>query len=169
MILSALMAAALAHAWTEYAYRDTGVAISFPAPPSEGQSAYPAGERPVPATVYSLQLGAEEFSLAVADFAGRPREQARAVRDALAMLTDGGEVKENLPACVDGRSGRSLTLAGKDGSRARVSVFSMGKQIYFLEARIPPGAGDPAEAVRFQQSLRFTGPAPQPACRPSAR
>ena len=76
---------------------------------------------------------------------------------AIEMLSQGGEVKVNIPHRVRRVFGRQLSIVGADGSRSSVAVFYYKQQLYQVEGKaLPTGNDGTADAIRFQQSLVFT-------------
>ncbi|MBV8536498.1 MAG: hypothetical protein JO128_12950 [Alphaproteobacteria bacterium] len=179
VLLSLVSTPLYAQRWSEQYYAQFNVSVQFPAEPTVSQTTYPAGVSTVPATVYAWQQETATFSLTVADFAGRASDQRAAVDRAIAAAHGNGDVKLDVFECISGQPGRELSIAGKDGSALKVSVFAVGSRLYLLEAKLtPPNVlRDSGDAARFQQSLSFGDPTTasrinsgssigiQPACR----
>ena len=65
-----------AQAWMDYAYRDVGFAVQFPAEPSVEQTTYSfASGQSAPATVYSAHSGNSIYSVTVADLSNTPGDK----------------------------------------------------------------------------------------------
>jgi hypothetical protein len=75
---------------------------------------------------------------------------------AIKRLSEGGEVKINIPHRVYRVYGRQLSIQGADGSRSAVALFDFNRRLYQIEGKALPG-GNPLDMLRFQQSLVFTG------------
>lgn len=168
VLLCAVSTPVGAQTWSRLFYPEYGVAIQFPAPPTVTQRSYPtAGGGSAPAVVYSLDQDTSRFSLTVVDFTGRSTDQRAAVAQAVSRIRASGEVKLDVSECISGDSGWEFSVAGKDGSASKMSVFSVGTRVYLLEVTIrPPNVQrDSGDAARFQQSLAFVRGTPQPACR----
>ena len=77
---------------------------------------------------------------------------------AIRMLSAGGQVKVNIPHRVNRVFGRQLSILQGDGSRAAVALFDYNGRLYQIEGRsLPTGNDATADAIRFVQSLIFTG------------
>jgi hypothetical protein len=98
----------------------------------------------------------------VADFSRRTSLNDRQVIDlAIKTLAQEAEVKLDIQARVSRVFGRQLSLVGKDGSRSSVALFYYQRRLYQIQGTVLPANPDPSsgEAIRFQQSLRFTNDA----------
>ena len=74
------------------------------------------------------------------------------------MMSEGGEVKVNIPHRVNRVYGRQLSIVGPDGIRSMVAVFDYNGRLYQIEGKaLPTGNDATAGAIRFVQSLIFTG------------
>jgi len=69
-----------------------------------------------------------------------------------------GEIKLDVNARINREFGRELSVAENDGSRSTMGIFFINHKLYQLQARIlpPDPVAGSADALRFQQSLRFT-------------
>jgi hypothetical protein len=113
----------------------------------------------VPARIYSLEQETSAFRMIVANFSRRTDLNDSQVIDlAIKTLTQDAEVKLDIPARVNRVFGRQLSLAGKDGSRSSVALFYYQRRLYLIQGTVLSSNADAAsgEAIRFQQSLRFT-------------
>jgi hypothetical protein len=153
----AAIAPAAAQGWTEYSYPAYAFALSFPAAPHIETTAYQAADgRAAEAQVYSVTQDGAVFKMTVVDFA-KPAPPENAVIDhAVKTLSQGSELKVDIPARVSRVYGRQLSIVGADGSHASVALFYHQGRLYQIEGKVPP-AGNSAAAIRFQQSLVFTG------------
>ena len=76
---------------------------------------------------------------------------------AVRMLSQGSEIKVDIPHRVSRVYGRQLSIAAPDGSYSSVAVFYHKGRLYQIEGMALPGeANVTADAIRFQQSLVFT-------------
>src|SRR6266478_3406581 len=117
---------AAAQNWQEYSYPAYSFTVAFPADPQ------------IETTTYRL---ADES--AVIDHAAK-------------TLSQGGEVKINIPHRVYQVYGRQLSILGADGSRSMVALFDFNGRLYQIEGKALRG-GNPLDMLRFQQSLVFIG------------
>jgi hypothetical protein len=157
---AALLAAAAPAAaqWTEYAYPKDAFTVSFPAEPTVETTTYQAVDgRAVPARLYSLTQGSTVLRMTVADLGGTPKEETAAVNHAIRTLTEGGEIKLDIPHRISRIYGRQLSILRPEGGRTLAAVFYAGGRLYLIEGKALPGSADgTADAIRFQQSLTFT-------------
>jgi len=164
ILATALLAApAAAQGWREYTYPDLGFALHFPDDPKIEETTYMTVDgMTVPARIYSLNQETSAYRMIVADFSRRTNLNDRQVIDmAIKTLTQDAEVKLDIPARVSRVFGRQLSLLGKDGSRSSVALFYYQRRLYQIQGTVLPSNADPSsgEAIRFQQSLRFTNDA----------
>jgi len=154
---------AAAQGWREYTYPDLGFALHFPGDPKIEDTTYmTASGISVPARIYSLNQDSSAYRMIVADFSRRTNLNDRQVIDlAIKTLAQEAEVKLDIPARVSRVFGRQLSLLGKDGSRSSVALFYYQRRLYQIQGTVLPANSDPSsgEAIRFQQSLRFTNDA----------
>jgi hypothetical protein len=159
-ILAVLAAAgpAAAQGWKEYAYPDYAFAVSFPADPKVETTTYHAADgRAVEAHVYSVAQDGGVFKMTVADLSAAAMEESAVIDHAIKALSQGGEIKVNIPHRVRRVYGRQLSIAGADGTRSTVAVFYHKGRLYQIEGTsLPTGTDGTADAIRFQQSLVFT-------------
>jgi hypothetical protein len=87
-----------------------------------------------------------------------PAMQENAVLDhAVRMLSQGSEIKVDIPHRISRVYGRQLSIAAPDGSYSSVAVFYHKQRLYQIEGTVLAGATNAtSEAIRFQQSLVFT-------------
>jgi hypothetical protein len=151
---------AFAEGWQEYVYADHGFAVSFPeAPKTEsGRFQLPDGSM-VPATIYSVTEPDGEYRVTIADFTKRPDGENSILNSAETNLKRNATVKVEMPARVQAVFGRQLSLAGHDGSHISVALFVYQHRLYQITGTAFPLAAlaGSSDAIRFQQSLRFTG------------
>jgi hypothetical protein len=151
---------AAAESWQEYVYGDYGFAVSFPDAPKieSGGFQLPDGSN-VPARIYSVTKPDGDFRVVIADFANRPESDNAIIDAAETTLKRNGAVKIELPARVQAVFGRQLSLAGRDGSHISAALFVYEHRLYQITGTAAPPAAiaGSSDAIRFQQSLRFTG------------
>jgi hypothetical protein len=148
---------ATAQSWQEYSYPDYSFTIAFPADPQIKTATYQVAEgRSVDAHVYSVSLNDSVLSVTVAELGNTGVEESAAIGYAIKTLSEGGEVKFDMPHRVYQVYGRQLSIAGADGSRSTVALFDFNGRLYQIEGKALPGA-NPLDMLRFQQSLVFTG------------
>jgi len=149
---------ALAQGWQEYSYPDYAFAVSFPAAPTIETTTYQAPDgRSVEARVYSATADNTSFKVTVADLSGADNVEAAVLDNAVKLLSRGSEVKVDIPHRVMRVYGRQLSIAEADGSRVLAAVFFFKDRLYQIEGKSLGGAGGTGDAIRFQQSLMFTG------------
>lgn len=148
---------AVAQNWQEYSYPAYSFTVAFPADPRIEATTYQVADgRPVEAHVYSVRQNDSVFTVTIAELANTGLEEGAVIDHAIKRLSEGSEVKINIPHRVYQVYGRQLSIAGKDGSRSTVAVFDFNGRLYLVEGKALPGAS-PLDMLRFQQSLVFTG------------
>jgi len=150
---------AAAQNWQEYSYPDYSFRVAFPANPQIEITTYPiADNRSVEAHVYSVRQNNIVFKVTVAELANTGLNESAVIDHAIKTLSQGGEIKIDIPARVSRVYGRQLSIAGSDGSRSSVAVFYFKGRLYQIEGIALPDAKDAGSyVIRFQQSLVFTG------------
>jgi hypothetical protein len=151
---------AFAQSWQEYAYADYGFAVSFPDAPKieSGRYQLPDGSS-VPARIYSVTDTVGDYRVVIADFANRTESENTVIDAAEANLKRNRDVKVEMGARVQAVFGRQLSLAGRDGSHISAALFMYQHHLYQITGTAAPAAAlaGSSDAIRFQQSLRFTG------------
>lgn len=173
-LIAALAATAALAEWRTFTFAEMGVGAQFPAPPQITSATTASGASQ---TTYALDQDGALFRLTVTDFSSHGGDEGNAQKEALAALAAQGQVRLNLSECINGQPGRQLSITASDGGTTKASVFIVGHRLYVLEARLSPAAAadGSADAIRFQQSLRFAGgelgpnDSIQPECRGRAR
>jgi hypothetical protein len=161
-ILAAFVASgpAAAQSWQEYSYPDYSFAVAFPADPQiEPTTHRVADGRSVAARVYSVRQNNVVFKMTVAELADSSLQESAVIDHAIKTLSEGGEVKINVPHRIYRVYGRQLSIVGADGSRLMAAVFDYKGRLYQIEAKALPGgraADTEIDIIRFQQSLTFT-------------
>ena len=160
-LLVALFAAtvpAAAQEWKEYTYPNYSFAVSFPVEPKVEMTSYQTADgHMVDAHVYSAKQEDAEFTMTVADLSSLDMEENAVIDHAIKTLSNGKEVKLDIPHRISAVYGRQLSIAGTDGSHSSIALFFYKKRLYQIEGKALPGGEDgTANAIRFQQSLIFT-------------
>jgi hypothetical protein len=111
--LIAVTAPAAAEGWAEYAYPRDAFTVAFPADPKFEVTTYqgPVG-RVVEARVYSVNQDGCIFRMLVADFPDESIAEAAVLDHAIKTLSDGGEVKFDIPHRISRIYGRQLSIVG---------------------------------------------------------
>ncbi len=150
---------ALAQSWREYSYPDQFFTVAFPGDPQMETTTYQAADnRPVEAHVYSVRQDNAVFKVTVAELADTGLEESAVIDHAIKMMSEGGEVKVNIPHRINRVYGRQLSIVGPDGIRSMVAVFDYNGRLYQIEGKaLATGNDATADAIRFVQSLVFTG------------
>ena len=158
--VAALVASAPAHAeWREYAYPSMGFAVAFPSAPAVDDAKYEAAPGvTVDARTYSLRGSGAVYRVTIADLSATSLDQDDAIDSAVKALSAAGDVTVNVRARVNRVFGRQLSIATADGGHSSVALFYFRKRLYRIEGTVLGSSSDAAsgEAIRFQQSLRFT-------------
>jgi hypothetical protein len=148
---------ATAQSWKEYAYSIDFFSVAFPADPKVETTTYQAADgRPVEARVYSVSQDGGMFRMTVADLPD-PTQESAVLDHAVRTLSQGSEIKVDIPHRISRVYGRQLSIAAPDGGYSSVAVFYHKQRLYQIEGTVPPGATNAtSDAIRFQQSLAFT-------------
>ncbi|HMA72485.1 MAG TPA: hypothetical protein VKP67_13500 [Xanthobacteraceae bacterium] len=147
---------ATAQNWQEYSYPAYSFTVAFPADPQSETTTYRLADgRAVEAHVYSVRQNNSVLKVTVAELANTNLAESAVIDHAIKTLSEGGEVKINIPHRVYRIYGRQLSIMGTDGSRSTVAMFDHNGRLYLVEGKAFPG-GDPIDIIRFQQSLVFT-------------
>jgi len=149
---------AAAQSWKEYTYPADAFSVAFPADPKVETTSYRAADgRPVEARVYSVSLDGGVFRMTVADLPDPAMQETAVLDHAVKTLSQGGEIKVDIPHRISRVYGRQLSIAAADGSRSSVAVFYHKRRLYQIEGMaLPMGGNATSDAIRFQQSLVFT-------------
>jgi hypothetical protein len=144
--------------WMEYAYPDRSFTVHFPAEPRIEPTSYQGSEgRAFEARVYSVTLEGRVFKLTVVELPEAGTNGDALVSHAVKALTDGDEIKLDIPHRIRQTYGRQLAVARKDGSFSYLAVFVHKQRLYQLEgtAAVAGGEAD-VDAMIFHQSLDLT-------------
>lgn len=149
---------AAAQSWKEYSYPDDYFSVVFPAAPKVETTTYQVADgSSVQARVYSVSQDGVLLKVTVAELANTGLEESAIIDHAIRTLSEGSEVKVNIPHRIDRVYGRQLSLMAADGSRSTVALFDYKGRLYLIEGKAPPnGSAAMVDAMRFQQSLIFT-------------
>jgi hypothetical protein len=158
-VIFAVTGPAAGQNWQEYSYPDYSFRAAFPADPQIATTTYQiTDDRAVEARVYAVHREDAEFKVTVAELADPAPEETALIDHAIGMLSAGGEVKVNIPHRINRVFGRQLSILQRDGSRAAVALFDYNGRLYQIEGKsLPTGNDATADAIRFVQSLVFTG------------
>ncbi len=150
---------AAAQSWQEYSYPDYSFRVTFPTAPQVEATTYQIAEdRAVDAHVYSVRRDNAEFSVTVAELSDSGLAEAAVIDHAIKMLSQGGQVKVDIPHRINRVFGRQLSILEGDGSHASVALFDYNGRLYQIEGKsLPNGSDATADSIRFVQSLIFTG------------
>jgi len=149
---------AAAQSWREYAYPTDFFSVAFPADPKVETTTYQAADgRPVEARVYSVSQDGSVFRMTVADLPDPAMQESAVLDHAVRTLSQGSEIKVDIPHRISRVYGRQLSIAAPDGSYSSVAVFYHKQRLYQIEGTVlPTAANATSDAIRFQQSLAFT-------------
>jgi hypothetical protein len=158
VLAAAAGSAAAAQEWKEYVYPADAFSVAFPADPKLDTTTYQAADgRMVEARVYSVAQDDGVFRMTVADLAESGMVEKTVVDHAVNTLSEGGEIKLDIPHRISRIYGRQLSILRADGSRSMVAVFYYKQRLYQIEGTaLASGRNGTADAIRFQQSLVFT-------------
>jgi hypothetical protein len=146
---------AAAKDWMEYAYPDHSFTVAFPAEPKIESATYQGSDGGAfEARVYSVALDGSLFKMTVVELPETHTNADALVGHAVKTLTDGNQIKLDIPHRIRSVHGRQLAVARPDGTFTYVAVFFHKKRLYQLEG-IAPVAGGQADvdAMIFHQSL----------------
>jgi hypothetical protein len=149
---------AAAKDWTEYAYPDHSFTVAFPAEPRIEPTTYQAADgRAFAARTYSVALDGSLFKMTVVDLPDANASGDAHVSHAVKTLTDGNQIKLDIPHRIRSTYGRQLAVARSDGSFTYVAVFFHKQRLYQLEGIASVAGGDAdVDAMIFHQSLDLT-------------
>jgi hypothetical protein len=146
---------AAAQSWTEYSYPDYAFTVSFPAEPKVETTTYPSADgRSAPARVYTATHDGGVFKMTVVDLTNAALEESAVIDHAIRTLSQGSEIKLDIPHRISRVFGRQLSIRAADGSHSSVAVFYYKQRLYQIEGKV--AGNSTADAIRFQQSLVFT-------------
>jgi hypothetical protein len=157
-VVAAVPHPAAAQGWVEYTYPGDAFTVAFPADPKVETTTYQAADgRLIEARLYSVTQDGGIFRMMVAEFPDATAEENAVLDHAVKTLSEGGEIKLDIPHRISRIYGRQLSILGAGGSRSMAAVFYYNRRLYLIEGKALPGWADAtADAIRFQQSLVFT-------------
>jgi hypothetical protein len=158
LLLTVTAGPASAQGWREYAYPEAGFAVQLPAEPAIEAGSYIApGGISVPANIYALRQPNMVLTMTIANLTGTAADNDNIIDQAVRALRDTGTITTDVRAEINDQYGRELSINEKDGSRSIYAIFFINHRLYELKGRILPPNPErrSANAVRFQQSLRF--------------
>jgi hypothetical protein len=147
--LFAMLAAgtvAQAQGWQEYTYPTYSFGVSFPTEPKVETTTYAAPDG---------RTAEAHFTMTVVELPGM--EENAVIDHAIKRLAQGAEIKLDIPARVARVYGRQLSIVGADGTRSSDAIFYHLGRLYQIEGKAISGNEAPSYAIRFQQSLIFSG------------
>jgi hypothetical protein len=149
---------ASARDWMEYAYPDHSFTVAFPAEPRIEPTTYQAADgRAFAARTYSVALDGGLFKVTVVDLPDTNANGDALVSHAVKTLTDGNQIKLDIPHRIRSTYGRQLSVERADGSFTYVAVFFHKQRLYQLEGIAAAAGGDAdVDAMIFHQSLDLT-------------
>jgi hypothetical protein len=149
---------AAAKDWMEYAYPDHSFTVAFPAEPRIEPSTYQAADgRAFAARTYSVTLDGSLFKMTVVELPETNANGDALVSHAIKTLTDGNQIKLDIPHRIRSTYGRQLAVVRPDGSFTYVAVFFHKQRLYQLEGIAAAAGGDAeVDAMIFHQSLDLT-------------
>src|SRR5262245_9606664 len=149
---------AAAKDWMEYAYPDRSFTVHFPGEPRIELTSYQGSEgRAFEAPFYSAILEGGVLRLTVVELPEAGTSGDAHVSHAVKTLTDGNQIKLDIPHRIRQTYGRQLAVLRKDGSFSYLAVFVHKQRLYQLEgtASVAGGEAD-VDAMIFHQSLDLT-------------
>ena len=81
-------------------------------------------------------------------------QEAPVIEQAVKRMTQGGELKINIPHRIYRIYGRQLSIFRADGTLTTAAVFFANDRLYQIESTKLAGGSD-SDLIRFQQSLTF--------------
>jgi hypothetical protein len=116
-----------------------------------------ANGQPADAQVYAVAQDSSEFKITIVDLSKAALEEKAIIDHAIKTLSEGGEIKIDIPHRISAVYGRQLSIVGADGSRSSIAVFFHKGRLYQIEGKTLGGNSGTADTIRFQQSLVFDG------------
>ena len=156
-VLAALAVSVPAAAdWNELNSVAEGFGVVFPADPNIDEIAMfeVIPGKNVPARVYSASYNNNVFKMTVVDGRDAGLQEASVIEQAIKRMTQGGELKINIPHRIYRIYGRQLSIFRPDGTLTTAAVFFANDRLYQIESTKLAG-GSNSDPIRFQQSLTF--------------
>jgi hypothetical protein len=150
--------AAQARDWMEYTYPDHSFTVAFPGEPRIEPTSYQGADgRTLAARVYSVSQDGVVFKLTVVELPEAGTDGNALVSHAVKTLTDGNQIKLDIPHRIRQTYGRQLAIARSDGSFTYLAVFVHKQRLYQLEGTASAAGGEAeVDAMIFHQSLDLT-------------
>ena len=175
LVLLCASAPAFAQEWTEFKSLTDRFTVNLPGQPAVKDITWPSEYGAVfPGRVYSLDQGANHYSITVIDYTDAERVHAQrtnhteadsgntywrvdiqaSIAYAATKFRQRPGVKVTFDAYhyIDLVSGHQLQLTNPDQSRTFAGIYLHENRLYILEATVPPRAPQPG---LFQQSVGF--------------
>jgi len=142
--------------WKELSSVAEGFGVVFPADPDIDEVAMfeVVPGKMVPARIYSASYNNNVFKMTVVDGRDATLPEAAVIDQAIKRVSQGGELKVNIPARIYRTYGRHLVIARPGGNQTTASVFFSNDRLYQLVGTTMAGGSD-SDLIRFQQSLTF--------------
>jgi hypothetical protein len=156
-VLAALVVSGTARAeWQELNSVAEGFGVVFPADPNVEEVAMfeVVPGKMVSAHIYSARYDNSLFKMTIVDGRDAGLQEAPVIEQAIKRMTQGGELKINIPHRIYRTYGRQLVIARPGGSQTTAAVFFSNERLYQLETTMLAG-GSNSDLIRFQQSLTF--------------
>jgi hypothetical protein len=156
-VLAALVVSGPARAeWQELNSVAEGFGVVFPADPDVEEVAMfeVVSGKMLPARIYSARYDNSLFKMTVVDGRDAGLQEAPVIDQAIKRVSQGGELKINVPSRIYRTYGRQLVIARPGGSQTTAAVFFSNERLYQLETTMLAG-GSNSDLIRFQQSLTF--------------
>ncbi|HTY93130.1 MAG TPA: hypothetical protein VMC02_04545 [Steroidobacteraceae bacterium] len=162
IVIAALVTpvAALAADWTVYSYPEAGFSIQFPASPTvEKSTIRTSAGVSLPKTRYVVRQDRIVYQLDVVDYSSTDADATNTISETEKSFGAAGKVTVAIDARVNRSFGRELSVNGNDASRSAVAIFFVNKHLFTLvgQALAPNAIEKSGDAIRFQESLQFTG------------
>src|ERR1700693_3030 len=135
--------------WKELDSVAEGFGVVFPADPDVDEVAMfeVVSGKMVPARIYSARYDNSLFKMTVVDGRDAGLQEAPVIDQAIKRVTQGGELKINIPHRIYRIYGRQRRLAPPDGSLTTAAVFFANDRLYQIESAKFAGGSD-ADAIR---------------------
>jgi hypothetical protein len=142
--------------WKELSSVAEGFGVVFPVDPAieEVATFEIVPGKMVPARIYSARYDNSLFKMTVADGRDAGLQEAPVIQQAIKRMTQGGELKIDIPHRIYRIYGRQLSISRPDGSLITAAVFFANDRLYQIESTKLAGGSD-SDLIRFQQSLTF--------------
>ncbi len=110
-------------------------------------------------TRYVLRQERIIYTLSIVDYSTTNADSTSTIAEAEKSFGASGKVTVAIDARVNRSYGRELSVTGANGSRSAVAIFFVNKHLFILVGEsLPPDAlQNSGNAIRFQESLQFTG------------